>query len=111
MTELFTLNNGYPHGAIPFSKVPTASYTEIIDEAIKQARATIDKIKSQREAPNFKNTIEAMEFSSVALERASGVFFNLLHCCSDDNLEKQSDLLSAKLAEYSNDVQLDETLF
>jgi len=111
MTELFTLNNGFPHGAIPFPKIPTASFTEIIDAAISQARTNIEKIKTQREVPNFKNTIAAMEFSSLALERASGVFFNLLHCCSDENIEKQSDSLSAKLAEYSNDIQLDEALF
>jgi len=111
MIELFSLKNGYPHGAIPFDKIPTDQYASIIDAAITAARANIERIKTQRDTPTFKNVIEALEFSSLPLERASGVFFNLLHCCSDANLEKQSDTVSAKLAEYGNDIQLDEALF
>lgn len=111
MIEQFSLKNGLPYGAIPFGKIPSTAYLEIIETAIQAARANIEQIKSQRAAPDFKNTIEALEFSSLPLERASGVFFNLLHACSDNDLEAQSDAVSSKLAEYSNDIQLDEVLF
>lgn len=111
MIELFSLKNGYPHGAIPFDKISSAEFSQILGEAIKLARTNIEQIKASRDLPTFKNTIEALEFSSLPLERASGVYFNLLHCCSDSTLEQQSDAISAMLAEYGNDIQLDEGLF
>ena len=61
--------------------------------------------------PNFINTIEAMEFADIELERITTTFFNLFSACSNDTFDKESDTVSTLLAELGNDIQLDEQLF
>lgn len=109
--QLFSLQNGLPYGAIPFDRLDPKKFSELIKGGIEQAKGTIEKIKSQRATPDFKNTIEALEFASLPLERASGVYFNLQHACTHPDIDAQSDTISAMLAEYGNDIQLDAALF
>lgn len=109
--QLFSLNNGLPNNAIPFDQIKNDEFTNLIKEGIAQAKTAIEKIKSQRALPDFVNTIEALEFCSLPLERASGVFFNLMHCCTSPEIDAQADQISALLAEHGNDIQLDEMLF
>lgn len=109
--QLFSLNNGIPFNAIPFQQLEPQKFTDLIKMGIEQAKATIEKIKSQRATPDFKNTIEALEFTSLPLERASGVFFNLMHACTSPEIDAQADQISTLLAEYGNDIQLDTLLF
>ncbi len=109
--QLFSLSNGLPHSAIPFDQVNNSEFTSLLKEGIAQAKLTIEKIKTQRALPDFENTIEALEFTSLSLERASGVFFNLMHCCTSPEIDAQADQISAMLAEHGNDIQLDEILF
>lgn len=111
MLNLFSLDNGQPFNAIPFNDVPFEKYLPLIKEAIEKSRADIEKIKTQKEAPTFANTIEAMEFSGIELERLSSVFFNLFNACSNEVFDKESDVVSTLLAQFSNDIQLDEQLF
>ncbi len=109
--QLFSLQNGLPYGAIPFNQLEPKHFTEVIRTGIEQAKTAIEKIKTQRALPDFKNTIEALEFASLPLERASGVYFNLQHACTHPDIDAQSDAISGLLAEYGNDIQLDAGLF
>ncbi len=110
-TNIFSLQNGLPYGAIPFDQIDSKTYGEIIKAGISDAKQAIDKIKTQRALPDFTNTIAAMEFASLPLERASGVFFNLMNACTNPDIDAQADGISAMLAEYGNDIQLDVVLF
>jgi peptidyl-dipeptidase Dcp len=111
MINLFSIQNGYPHGAIPFDKIPSKDFLSLIEKGIEESRSNIDKIKQNTDPATFQNTIEALEFSGLKLDRISSVFFNLLNCCSDEVLEAAADQISTLLASFSNDVQLDATLF
>lgn len=111
MTNLFSITNSFPHGAIPFHLLPPENFVSLIEKGIAESQATIAAIKNQKESPTFKNTIEALEFSGLTLDRTSSVFFNLLNCCSNPTLEEASDKISSLLATFSNDIQLDEVLF
>lgn len=46
---------------IPFSKIKTEHYMPAIDRGIERARAEIDAIVNNPEAPTFENTIVAYE--------------------------------------------------
>jgi peptidyl-dipeptidase Dcp len=109
--QFFSLKNGLPYGAIPFDRIQHKDFNDVIKRGIAQAKETIEKIKTQPAAPDFKNTIEALEFASLPLERASGVYFNLQHACTSAEIDAQSDTIAALLAEYGNDIQLDAALF
>ncbi len=109
--QSFSLSNGLPHNAIPFNQIKNDEFASLIQGGIAEAKTAIAKIKSQRAVPDFSNTIEALEFVSLSLERASGVFFNLMHCCTSPEIDAQADQISAMLAEHGNDIQLDDVLF
>jgi len=100
-----------PLGATPFSSLKADDYLPAIEEALKSALEDFEKIKTNPEAPSFENTIEALEFLGQDAERVSTIFFNLVHACTTPELDALAPEISQKLAEYSNDIQLDEQIF
>lgn len=80
-------------------------------ENIAAAKAEIDAIINNSEAPTFKNTIEALDFSGNALDRLSSIFFNLNSAETCDELQKIAQEVSPLLSEFGNDIRLNPELF
>ncbi|MCJ8276546.1 MAG: M3 family metallopeptidase, partial [Bdellovibrionales bacterium] len=99
-----------PEQSFPFNEINSQDFEAAIDEAITMAKENVKTIEEQNN-PDFKNTIEALELSSSALDKLTTIFYNLYHACADENIEKAAGAISEKLADYSNDVQLSEKLF
>ncbi|NQX97454.1 MAG: hypothetical protein HRT73_06190, partial [Flavobacteriales bacterium] len=89
----------------------TNDFEKAFKSAIEQAKSEIDAITSNLEVPNFSNTIEALDYSGEDLDRISSIFFNLNSAETNDNLQKIAQMVSPMLAEFSNDVTLNEDLF
>ena len=64
------------HNTAPFSQIKLDDYKPAFIESIAQAKAEIDAIISNAEAPTFENTIVALDFSGEKLDRLSSIFFN-----------------------------------
>ncbi len=99
------------HTTAPFSKIKEEYFKPAFKEAIELAKAEIDTITTNTEAPNFENTIKALEFSGHTLERISSIFFNLNSAETNDEIQKIAQEVSPWLSEFSNDVRLNEDLF
>ncbi|HQE33316.1 MAG TPA: M3 family metallopeptidase [Flavobacterium alvei] len=99
------------HNTAPFSQIKLADYQPAFIENIAAAKAEIDAIINNPEAPTFKNTIEALEFSGNALDRLSSIFFNLNSAETSDEMQKIAQEVSPLLTEFSNDITLNEDLF
>ncbi|MGB5463706.1 MAG: M3 family peptidase, partial [Aureibaculum sp.] len=65
------------HTTAPFSKIKNEHFKPAFKEAIKRAKEEINLITEQSAKPTFKNTVEALEFSGITLDRLSSVFFNM----------------------------------
>ena len=100
-----------PYGTAPFSKIKINDFLPAFKNAIKNTKAIISSICENNEAPTFENTIETLEFSGLELERISSLFFNLNAAETNEELQKIAQEVSPILAEFSNDVALNETLF
>lgn len=100
-----------PYGSVPFSKIENKHYMPAIDRGIELAKAEIDAIVNNPEAPTFANTIEALDNSGADLDRVLNVFFNLLEADSDDEMMEISLEASKKLSDYSADIILNEGLW
>lgn len=100
-----------PNKAPQFGTIKNEHFLPAIKEAINVARANIEKIKSTPEAPNFNNTIVALEGSSELLETVASIFYNQLSANSNDELEKLVDEIGPLNAAFSTDISLDEELF
>ena len=100
-----------PYGTAPFSKIKTADFIDAFKTAIAKSKAQINAICNNLEAPSFQNTIEALEFSALELERISSIFFNLNAAETNGDIQQIAQQISPILAEFSNDVALNEVLF
>lgn len=95
----------------PFSQIKTTDYEPAFNEAISQAKAEIQQIITNTDAPTFENTIEAMSFSGMQLDRISNIFFNLNSAETNEELQKIAQIVAPKLSAFGNDISLNPDLF
>jgi Zn-dependent oligopeptidase len=99
------------HNTAPFSQIKLDDYKPAFIENIATAKAEIDTIINNPEAPTFENTIEALDFSGNALDRLSSIFFNLNSAETCEEMQKIAQEVSPLLTKFSNDITLNEDLF
>jgi peptidyl-dipeptidase Dcp len=99
------------HNTAPFSQIKLSAYKPAFVENIAAAKAEIDAIINNPQAPTFENTIEALDFSGNTLDRLSSIFFNLNSAETCDEMQKIAQEVSPLLTEFSNDITLNEDLF
>ncbi|HUH26063.1 MAG TPA: M3 family metallopeptidase [Flavobacterium sp.] len=95
----------------PFSKIKTLDYEPAFNEAISVAKDEIQHIINNNETPTFANTIEAMAFSGMQLDRISNIFFNLNSAETNEELQKIAQVVAPKLSAFGNDISLNPELF
>lgn len=100
-----------PYNTAPFSSIKNEDYIPAFELAIANAKAEIDAIINQDEAPTFENTIEQLAYAGMHLDRISSIFFNLHSAETNDELEKIAQVVAPKLAAFSNDINLNTDLF
>ncbi len=100
-----------PYGLPPFSGIAHHHFRPAFDHAIATHRAEIDKIVSNPKAPNFDNTIAALEKSGRDLERISNLFFVLAGANTSDAIEAVERDISPLLARHSNALYLNAALY
>jgi peptidyl-dipeptidase Dcp len=95
----------------PFSQIKMDDYKPAFEENIKNAKAEIDAIIHNPEAPTIENTLEALDFAGNPLDRLSSIFFNLNSAETSEEMQKIAQEVSPLLTEFSNDITLNEDLF
>lgn len=100
-----------PFDTVPFEQLEEAHFLPAISQLIEKARAEIDAISQNSESPTFENTVEALEYAGLQLNRAASVFFNLNSAETNDEIQKIAQEVSPMLTEFSNDLLLNEALF
>ncbi|MEA9413213.1 M3 family metallopeptidase [Flavobacterium sp. PL02] len=99
------------HNTAPFSQIKIEDYVPAFQEGISLAKAEIDAIVNNNEAPTFENTIVAMDYTGDILDRVSSIFFNLNSAETSDEMQKIAQDVSPLLSEFGNDVRLNAALF
>jgi peptidyl-dipeptidase Dcp len=100
-----------PFDTAPFSDLKNEHFMPAFTQAIADARAEIDAIIENPDAPTFKNTIAALDFSGKQLDRISSIFFNLNSAETNDEIQKIAQEVSPLLSEFGNDITLNVDLF
>ena len=100
-----------PFGLPPFEKITDADFAPAFDAALAQARAAIAEIAENAEAPDFTNTIAAMEQAEGTLDRVAGVFYNLAGADSTPAREALMRDLAPQMAAFSSEVTMNAALF
>ena len=100
-----------PYNAAPFSRFTPTDYLPAIEKAIAESLAQIDSITQNPEPASFKNTIEALAYTGLELDRLTAMFFNLNSAETNDTLQAEAQRISPLLTDYGNDIRLNEALF
>ena len=100
-----------PYKAAPFSRFTATDYLPAIEKAIAESLAQIDSITQNPEPATFKNTIEALAYTGLELDRLTAMFFNLNSAETNDVLQAEAQRISPLLTDYGNDIRLNEALF
>lgn len=100
-----------PFGTVPFDLIKNEHFVPATQEAIRLAKAEIEAIKMQSAAPDFGNTLEALEQCGEKVGVIAHILFNLNTAETNEEIQKIAREISPLLTEYQNDVLLDDALF
>lgn len=96
---------------VPFGSFNDTDYKEAILAGIDLARKEIEEISQNSEAPTFDNTIAALDYAGLHLDRVTSAFFNINSAETNETIQKIAQEVSPLLSEFSNDITLNEALF
>ena len=105
------VKSSLPFGAPDFSKIQESDYLPAFEAGIKEQRANIQKIISNKKKPTFQNTILAYENSGMLLDRASNVFFGLTSAHKTPGIAEAQKKVMPLLTDLDNEISFNQKLF
>lgn len=100
-----------PFEVPPFDKIQNAHYLPAFREGMKQHNAEILAITDNTAAPDFANTIEALERAGQLLTKVSRVFFNLQQANTNDTLNAIAEEITPEVTAHQDAIYLNDRLF
>jgi len=100
-----------PYGLPPFAAVRAEHFEPAFDVALAQHDAEIAAIAANPAAPDFDNTIAALDASGRLLMRVGQLFGNLCSSETSEALQAVERTMAPKLAAHSSAMYLNEPLF
>ncbi len=100
-----------PFAAPPFDRIRPDHFAPAFHKAMGEHLQEVASIAASPAAPDFANTIEALERSGRALGRVGAVFSNLVVSLGGEALEAIDRDMSPLLAQHHMRVSLDPALF
>ena len=100
-----------PFGLPPFDLISDDHFASAVDAALEEARANIAAIAENPDAPDFANTIEALERADETLGRVLGAFYSLAGADSNPTREELQREFAPRLSAYGSEVTENKALF
>ena len=100
-----------PHKALAFDRIKPEHFLPALEHWIQVSKERQAAIVANSEAPTFENTVAALEFSSLELNKVSSCFFNLNSAETNDAIQEIAREFSPKLTAFSSETLLNEPLF
>ncbi|HEU4418678.1 MAG TPA: M3 family metallopeptidase [Planctomycetota bacterium] len=111
MTNPFFAASPLPYQAPAFDRIRDEHFLPAFMEGMRQNRLEVRAIATQKEAPTFANTIEALERGGALLTRVTRVFFNLTESTTNPAIQKVQAEVAPLLASHQDGIFLDADLF
>jgi len=107
----FYAESTLPFHAPPFDKIKDSDYQPAIEAGMAKQREEIKAIAENPAAPNFDNTIVAMEKTGRLFDRAMSTFNVVTSANLNPELQKVQEIEAPKLAAHADAIFLDPKLF
>ena len=105
------VKSSLPFGSPDFSKIQESDYLPAFEAGIKEQRANIQKIISNKKKPTFQNTILTYENSGMLLDRVSNVFFGLTSAHKTPGIAEAQKKVMPLLTDLDNEISFNQKLF
>lgn len=100
-----------PFGLPAFDALTDDHFAPAFDSALAEARTNVAAIAANPAAPDFANTIAALELAEQTLDRVAGVFFNLAGADSTPAREALQRDLAPRLSAFASEITNNKALF
>lgn len=100
-----------PFEVPPFEKIQNKHFKPAFEVAIKQHNDEIAAIVNNTEAPTFDNTVAALDYSGILLEKIGSVFYNLNSANTNDSLQQIAQEVSPMLSAHEDEILFNAQLF
>lgn len=111
MDNPFLTPSSLPYQLPPFAQITEDAFAPAFDAGIREHAAQIEAIADNPAAPDFENTIAALESSGQALGRTAVVFFTLCAAHATEGVQRIQQEISPKLAAHEDAIYLHRALF
>ncbi|MEM6858143.1 MAG: M3 family metallopeptidase [Pseudomonadota bacterium] len=110
-TGYFATASDLPFQAPDFTKISEDDYLPSFDQGMAIQKAEVQAIIDNPAAPDFENTIVALEKTGRMLSRVSRVFYQLTGTNTNDRLDAIATEIGPKLSDHSTGISLNPALF
>ncbi len=100
-----------PYGAPPFDQIRIEHYEPAVWKGIEEQNQEIKRITGNPAAPDFHNTVAALDNSGETLARVAGVLYNITSAETNDTLTELYMRLAPALSEHQDNIYLNGKLF
>ncbi|MCC9204599.1 M3 family metallopeptidase [Arthrobacter sp. zg-Y769] len=111
MDNPFLYPSSLPYQLPPFEQINEDVFLPAFDSGISGHAEEIDRIAANPQAPDFENTIAALESSGQELGRTAVVFFTLCAAHATDGVQRIQQEVGPRLAAHEDAVYLNRQLF
>ncbi|AQZ50155.1 M3 family metallopeptidase [Martelella mediterranea] len=98
-------------GLPEFDRIADGDFTAAFDWAMADHNREIDAIAANPDAPDFANTVDALEVSGDALSRVSAVFFTRAGADTNPEIQKIEREIVPKLSSHYSAIGANKALF
>ncbi len=107
----FMMDYTNEYGIPPFDKISYGDYEPALEAGIEQQNAEIDSIIKNTEAPNFENTILALDNSGEIFNRVAYVFMALSSSDNTEEMQKLAETIEPKITAQNDEMYMNDALF
>ena len=100
-----------PYGIPSFDKIKVSHYIPAIEAGIKEQAAEIEAIIANEAAPDFENTIAALDRSGKTLGRVTAILFNVSESDAVPEILPIVDKALPMVSAHSDDIYMNPALF
>lgn len=111
MNNPIIAESGNPYGAPAFDKITEDDYLPAFKIALEEAKADINAVVRNTEAPTFENTVKELAYAGEALNKVQGIFFNINEANTSEKMQQIAEEVSPLLTEFSTSVLMNDSLF
>ena len=111
MSNPFLSTSPLPYQLPPFEQITPDDYLPAFKAGFEEHLAEIDAVTRNPQAPDFENTIVAMELAGQALARTAYAFFTLTAADATDQVQAIQQEVGPQLAAHEDSIHLNKALW